>query len=270
MFSMNNFLPLILKRTMLGSIPIFILGLMLISTSILYVNNETFARCPNGFHKSPSGDCEKVTNTKGKPRCPNGYHRSPDGDCEKVGGSSETSKKCSRGYHKDEETGKCKKVDKKSTSANAKNQSNSNNNPQVKPSGLPVDKLNYFTNRTCQGVDSCFDGTVTKVVDGDTLDIDNVRIRLALVNTPETYQDGYTQAKEFVETNCRVGTHAMVDEDDGQKSGSYGRMIGLVFCQNLGPSLNKAILTSGNAEILTQYCGVSEFSGKDWARQNGC
>lgn len=131
-------------------------------------------------------------------------------------------------------------------------------------------ELNFFANRTCQGSGDCFHGTVTKVVDGDTLDIDNVRIRLALVNTPETYQDGYTQAKQFVETNCGIGTHAMVDADDGQKSGSYGTMIGLVFCENLIPSLNKAVLTSGNAEIQPRYCDVSEFSGKDWAQQYGC
>jgi hypothetical protein len=46
------------------------------------------ARCPNGYHKSPSGDCEPVLHHGGLPRCPNGYHRSPDGDCESVSGSS--------------------------------------------------------------------------------------------------------------------------------------------------------------------------------------
>jgi len=51
------------------------------------------------------------------------------------------------------------------------------------------------------------------------------------VNTPETNQDGYLQAKQFVTTNCGIGTRAMVDEDDGQKAGSYNRMIGLVFCE---------------------------------------
>ena len=99
--------------TIFSSIPIVTLGLFLISSSVVYFNHEVFARCPNGYHKSPSGDCEKVTNTKGLTRCPNGYHRSPSGDCEKVGGSGGTSKKCSSGYHKDDETGKCKKVDKK-------------------------------------------------------------------------------------------------------------------------------------------------------------
>jgi len=40
-------------------------------------------------------------------------------------------------------------------------------------------------NGNCQGLADCFQGKVTEVVDGDTLDVNNVRIRLALVNTPE-------------------------------------------------------------------------------------
>lgn len=108
-----------------------------------------------------------------------------------------------------------------------------------------------------------FEGTVTKVEDGATLDINNVRIHLALVNAPETYQGGYLQAKQFVDSNCGVETRAVVDEDDGQKVGSYDRMIGLVFCERLDASLNKAILTSGNAEVLAQFCGASKFSTKD-------
>jgi len=42
------------------------------------------AKCPDGYHLSPSGDCEKVTHFGGLLKCPNGYHRSPNGDCEKV------------------------------------------------------------------------------------------------------------------------------------------------------------------------------------------
>ncbi|MGA8403586.1 MAG: hypothetical protein WB664_02110 [Nitrososphaeraceae archaeon] len=51
------------------------------------------------------------------------------------------------------------------------------------------------------------------------------------MNTPETNQDGYLQAKQFVATNCGIGTRVMVGEDDGQKAGSYGRMIGSLFCE---------------------------------------
>lgn len=62
----------------------------------------------------------------------------------------------------------------------------------------------------------------------------------------------------------------MVNEDDGQKAGIYGRMIGLVLCERLDSSLNKAILTSGNAEVLAQFFGANKFSTKDWAQQYGC
>ena len=57
-----------------------LLSLILVSSSPLAVE----ARCINGYHMSPDGDCEIVTNTGGLPRCPDGYHRSPSGDCEQV------------------------------------------------------------------------------------------------------------------------------------------------------------------------------------------
>ena len=194
---------------------------------------EASARCPNGYHKDESGECEKVVNNKGKPRYPNGYHRSPDGDCERVNGDNNSDSKKSDSSKKE-----------------SKKESNS----------LKIPSLNK-----CEGEADCFEGTVTEVVDGDTLDVNNVRIRLALVNTPEVDEDGYSDAKHFTETNCKVGTHAMVDEDDGQKGGSYGRMIGLVYCENLKNSLNEALLASGNAEIFTQYCEVSEFADQNCA-----
>ena len=59
-------------------------GSFTISLSSYLPIQDVSARCPTGYHKSPSGDCEKVIDTKGMPRCPNGYHRSPYGDCELV------------------------------------------------------------------------------------------------------------------------------------------------------------------------------------------
>jgi len=131
-----------------------------------------------------------------------------------------------------------------------------------------VKDFEVFSAKNCRGKADCFEGIVTEVVDGDTLDVNNVRIRLALVNTPEVNENGYSDAKQFTETNCKVGTHAMVDEDDGQKGGSYGRMIGLVYCENLDNSLNEALMASGKSEILTEYCGISEFSSMNWASSN--
>src|SRR5205809_172995 len=82
----------------------------------------------------------------------------------------------------------------------------------------------------CKGTARCFSGTVTYIVDGDTLDVDGQRIRLSLVNTPEVGQPGYQEAKDFTATTCPVGSRALVDEDDGQTAGSYGRIIAVVYC----------------------------------------
>jgi hypothetical protein len=67
--------------------------MILVSSLLLSISvttpdkNQAFARCPNGTHKSPSGDCETVVPHVGFPRCPNGLHRSPGGTCEQVGSS---------------------------------------------------------------------------------------------------------------------------------------------------------------------------------------
>src|SRR5438445_7465856 len=117
----------------------------------------------------------------------------------------------------------------------------------------------------CKGTAACFTDTVAYIVDGDTLDVGSTRIRLALVNSPEVGQPGYTEAKQFTAQTCPVGSSALVDEDDGQTGGSYGRMIALVYCG--GVNLNAALLSSGNAVLVTYYCSVSEFADEPWT---GC
>ena len=149
---------------------------------------------------------------------------------------------------------------KKKKSSDSGSQKTKSKSSKSKSTGLKI-----FSDKGCKGKADCFEGKVTEVVDGDTLDVNNVRIRLTLVNTPEVHESGYSDAKHFTETKCKVGTHAMVDEDDGQKGGSYGRMIGLVYCENMKKSLNEALLTSGNAEILEEYCDVSEFANAKWS-----
>ena len=122
---------------------------------------------------------------------------------------------------------------------------------------------NPSPNPTCKGTAACFTGDVTSIVDGDTFDVGGTRIRLALVNTPEVGQAGYQEAKDFTANFCPAGSAALVDEDDGQTGGSYGRMIALVYCG--GKNLNAALLDAGLAVVLTQYCSVSEFASDAWA-----
>ena len=114
----------------------------------------------------------------------------------------------------------------------------------------------------CKGTAACFSETVTYIVDGDTLDVGARRVRLALVNTPEVGRPGYAAAKQFTSETCPVGSHALVDEDDGQTRGSYGRMVAVVHCGSV--NLNEELLRSGQAVLVTYYCSVSEFASDSW------
>jgi hypothetical protein len=163
-------------------------------------------------------------------------------------------KDCLNGYHKS--SGKC--VPNKIKAS------------EIKSSNVVGINSTLEANKKCQGLADCFEGPVTEVIDGDTLDVNNVRIRLALVNTPEVYETGYFDARTFVMNNCGVGTKALVDEDDGQKGGSFGRMIASVYCGNYTSSLNEALLNSSKASILPEFCSNSEFASSDWAKKYGC
>ena len=62
-----------------------------------------------------------------------------------------------------------------------------------------------------------------------------------------------------------------MDEDDGQKEGSFDRVIGLVYCGgNEKLLLNERLLEEGHAHIFEDFCGRSEFSGEDWVQKYGC
>ena len=99
---------------------------------------------------------------------------------------------------------------------------------------------------------------VTHIVDGDTIDLaSGDRIRLSIANTPERGQDGYSLATKFTKNLC-LGKDAKIDLDDGQKKGSYGRSIGLVYCGE--HNLNEELIEGGYAVVWSRYCDVSEFS----------
>lgn len=121
---------------------------------------------------------------------------------------------------------------------------------------------------TCGGKARCISGFVTRVIDGDTIVVGDKSIRFALVNTPEWGDYDYTQAGHYIETICPVGSKVLVDEDDGQTQGSFGRIIGKIYCNKF--NLNEEILEAGHAEILTKFCTVSEFAEESWAQKFGC
>jgi len=124
---------------------------------------------------------------------------------------------------------------------------------------------NLYSNREEED-DIELEGIVNYVVDGDTLDINDIRIRLALVDTPERGQDGYKEAREFVKNLC-LNKKGEVDIDDGQRRGDrYGREIGVVYCD--GINVNKELVENNLTKIYTEYCDISEFSKEEWAIKN--
>ena len=126
----------------------------------------------------------------------------------------------------------------------------------------------YVFTENIEPVFTDYDGQITRVIDGDTLIIDQTTIRLSLVNSPERDERGYQEAKDFALTVCPIGVNAEFVEDTWQPTDKYGRSVGLVYCNDM--MLNELLLTNGHAEISTYFCDKSEFGIEDWARTYGC
>jgi hypothetical protein len=77
------------KVISLAAISFLIFSLMILGWGDIQ-NHISFARCPNGLHRGPSGDCEPFIKSVTKlPQCPNGLHRGLSGICENVNGSTQ-------------------------------------------------------------------------------------------------------------------------------------------------------------------------------------
>lgn len=125
-----------------------------------------------------------------------------------------------------------------------------------------------LTPHDCSGTARCITGTVTSVIDGDTIKIDGQSIRFALASAPELNELNGPEARNFIDEICPVGSTATVDEDDGQTEGSYGRIVGVIYCN--GMNLNEELVDSGLGYLSTGFCDNSEFSTQLWALKHGC
>ena len=125
-----------------------------------------------------------------------------------------------------------------------------------------------LTQDECSGNARCFSGKVTQVIDGDTIRINEHSIRFALSSAPELGQTNGEKAREFIGDICPVGSEALVDEDDDQTEGSYGRIIAVIYCNDR--NLNSELLDSNLGHIASEFCLKSEFSSSFWAQKHGC
>ncbi len=120
----------------------------------------------------------------------------------------------------------------------------------------------------CLGKALCTTDKVAQIIDGDTIYTKNYKIRLALTNTPEKNQKGFAEATAFTKKMCPVGSTISIDQDDKQKTDSYGRIVAKVTCSD--KNLNLELLENKHGTILKQYCKKSEFASESWARKFGC
>tara|TARA_Y100000034_G_scaffold136916_1_gene217086 strand:+ start:13328 stop:14020 length:693 start_codon:yes stop_codon:yes gene_type:complete len=98
---------------------------------------------------------------------------------------------------------------------------------------------------------------VTKVIDGDTLDIDTgERVRLACIDSPEYYEAYYQEAKVFLE-DLVLGKEVRLVKDVSE-TGKYGRLIRYIYLMD-GTFVDELIVREGYAKAYpyepdTKFC----------------
>ena len=132
----------------------------------------------------------------------------------------------------------------------------------------PISEKIDIPSNDCSGNAECISGTVTSVIDGDTIKVDGQSIRFALSSASELNEMGGDTARKFIEELCSVGYSVLVDEDDGQAEGSYGRIIGVITCN--GVNLNEELLDTDLGYLVLEFCSTSEFVNDSWVQKHGC
>ncbi len=107
----------------------------------------------------------------------------------------------------------------------------------------------------------CIETTVTRVIDGDTVEIEGgLKIRLVLVDAPELSDVGGPESWLYLESLCS-NTSALVDEDDFQVGDDpYGRILAVVYCDGL--NANAAMISSGHASTYYLFCPETDFGSE--------
>ncbi len=69
---------------------------------------------------------------------------------------------------------------------------------------------------------------VTRVIDGDTIELSSgERVRLICIDTPETYEDGYQEAKDYL-TNLIFNKEVYLEKDISETD-RYGRLLRYIY-----------------------------------------
>jgi endonuclease YncB( thermonuclease family) len=85
------------------------------------------------------------------------------------------------------------------------------------------------------------------------------RVRLVGVSTPEIGEDGYEEAKEFVNKTC-WGEEVKIDVDGEKQYDPHYGILAVVYVNET--NLNEKLVKEGYAEIM--YIPPSEFDSRKW------
>jgi len=111
----------------------------------------------------------------------------------------------------------------------------------------------------------CITGTVTKIVAGHTINVDEQSVRFALVTAPEFRGE---ESRNFIQTICPVGTEVLVNKEYSHVKDVNFNIIGVVYCN--GMNLNQELLDSGLGNLEKRFCNTSKFAIESWALKHGC
>ena len=105
--------------------------------------------------------------------------------------------------------------------------------------------------------ETIYQGTVVRIVDGDTLvllvDQQQLKIRLADIDTPERKQPFGTKAKQAL-SDLAFGKQARVVEVTVDR---YGRIVGRVYVD--GIDVNRELVAQGYAWVYREYSNDAEL-----------
>ena len=103
-----------------------------------------------------------------------------------------------------------------------------------------------------------------RVIDGDTFEIvSGDRIRLADIDAPESYEEGYQEAMDYLIDLIYEET-VYLDIDDIYETDIYGRYVCVVYIRHNSAhykNINEALLAVGHAVISNYY---NEFNPYNW------
>jgi len=151
---------------------------------------------------------------------------------------------------------------------------NSNNDPDTLSRLL--DSVYSGSEVECLGSARCIQGVVTRIVDGNTLYVEEsnssttYKVDLSLIEAPSRSEEGFAESTAFTRDLC-LGSTVLVDEDDmlsTSSSSSDSDIVGVVYCSST--NLNSELLDNGYAELETEQCATSQFANEPWVKDHGC